>query len=243
MISATITFKPTSVGARNAALVISDTTNSAKRRCRSHWHWPRRDGKSRSRRPAERTYITGFSGPTSVVADPAGDVFVADSAAGKVYEIPAGSTTPAAIGSGFVNPNALAFDANGDLFIADDGLPAVLEIANTGTTGAFAAGTRIDRCQQHGDPRWNGAGKRMGIAVGTEWHALHLRHDEQASGFLQPDHRPGRRHSCHLRQTASHLRWDLLLTVRAIYLSPTRARTRSLKSRLSAWSVLSLLPM
>jgi len=88
------------------------------------------------------SYTTGLTKPTSVVADGAGDLFIADEGAGKVYEIPSGSTTPAAVGSGFTAPFALAFDANGDLFVADNGVPDVVEIANTGTTGAFVAGTQ-----------------------------------------------------------------------------------------------------
>jgi len=165
MISATITFNPTSVGARNAALVISDTTNSLSGVAALTGIG---QGAMASLDPGAQPNgpFTGFSGPTSVVADPAGDVFVADSAAGKVYEIPAGSTTPASIGSGFVNPTSLAFDANGDLFIADDGLPAVLEIANIGTTGAFAAGTESTVVSNKATPGGTALASAMGIAAG-----------------------------------------------------------------------------
>ncbi len=87
-------------------------------------------------------FSTGFTSPASVVADPAGDVFIADSGAGAVYEIASGSSTLTPIGAGFTTPNGLAFDANGNLFVADNGVPDVVEIPNTGTTGAFAAGTQ-----------------------------------------------------------------------------------------------------
>lgn len=165
MISATITFNPTSVGARNAALIIADSANSTSGVTALSGVG---QGAMANLDPGAQPSgpFTGFSGPTSVVADPAGDVFVADSAAGKVYEIPTGSTTPAAIGTGFVNPSALAFDANGDLFIADDGLPAVLEIANTGTTGAFAAGTQSTVVSNTATLGGTALGSATGLAVG-----------------------------------------------------------------------------
>jgi hypothetical protein len=137
----TANFTPTAAGERNAALSIKDSANNGSGTMAltgvGQSAWANLD-------PGVSTaFSTGFTSPASVVADPAGDVFVADSGAGAVYEIAHGTTTPTSIGSGFVTPDALAFDANGDLFIGDDGLPGVEEIVNTGTTGAFAAGTQL----------------------------------------------------------------------------------------------------
>ncbi len=160
VIGGTITFNPTAAGARNAALLVSDTTAGVTGVAALTGVGQAATGNVD---PGVTTaFTTGLTSPASVVADPAGDVFIADSGAGKVYEIASGTTTPVAIGSGFVNPDALAFDANGDLFIADDGVPAVMEIANTGTTGAFAAGTQstvISSTMLFG-------GKALGTAVG-----------------------------------------------------------------------------
>ena len=138
--SATITFNPAGVGVRRAALTIHDSTSSANGVAAltgvGQGVLPTLD-------PGVMTaFSTGFTAPASVVADPAGDVFVADSSASKVYEIAQGTTTPVAIGSGFSSPTALAFDAYGNLFVADDGVPEVEKIANTSTSGGFTAGAQ-----------------------------------------------------------------------------------------------------
>jgi len=166
MSSATITFNPVAVGQRNAAFVVIDSANNASGVAALTGTGQGARASLDPGAPGKGPY-TGFSGPTSVVADPAGNVFVADSSAGKVYEIPSGSTTPTAIGSGFVNPTALTFDANGNLFIADDGVPAVLEIANAGTTGAFVAGTQSTVVSNKAVPGGVALGSAMGIAVGA----------------------------------------------------------------------------
>ncbi len=136
----TVGFTPTAVGERSAALSIADAANSASGTAALSGVG---NGPTGNVDPGVATaYTTGLTDPTDVVADPAGDVFVADPGAGTVSEFPAGTTTPVAVGSGFVNPDGLAFDANGDLFIADDGFPEVVEIPNTGAAGAFVAGTQ-----------------------------------------------------------------------------------------------------
>jgi hypothetical protein len=138
--SVTANFTPTAAGERTAALIIKDSANSASGMVALTGVG---QGAMANLDPGVSTaFSTGFTSPASIVADPAGDVFIADSGAGKVYEVANGTTTLTPIGSGFVNPDALAFDANGDLFIGDDGVPEVEEIVNTGTTGAFAAGTQ-----------------------------------------------------------------------------------------------------
>ncbi len=139
--SVTANFTPTAVGERNAALSITDAANSASGTAALSGVG---QGPTGNVDPGVRTaYTTGFTDPTDVVADPAGDVFVADPGAGTVSEFAAGTTTPAIpIGSGLINPDGLAFDAKGDLFIADDGVPDVIEIPNTGSAGAFVAGTQ-----------------------------------------------------------------------------------------------------
>jgi sugar lactone lactonase YvrE len=136
----TLNFTPTAAGLRRAALTIADSTNSASGTAALTGVGQSAVGNVD---PGVTSAITtGLTSPASVVSDPAGDLFIADSGAGKVYEIASGSSTLTSIGAGLVTPDALAFDANGDLFIADDGVPAVEEILNTGTAGAFVAGTQ-----------------------------------------------------------------------------------------------------
>jgi sugar lactone lactonase YvrE len=100
---------------------------------------------------ASSTMVTvgsGFTKPTGVAVDAAGDVFVADAGAVKVFEIEAGTGGAAAgmvnsgstvipVGSGFKLPNAVAVDGHGDVFVADLGSDAVDEI-EAGTGGAAA---------------------------------------------------------------------------------------------------------
>ncbi len=142
--STTISFSAAAVGERNAALVMTDTNNANNAAALSGVG----QGVIGTVDPGVFTAFTkGLTTPSSVVADAAGDVFVADAGAGKVLEFPSGSTsstTPTAVGSGFVQPSALAFDANGDLFVLDlnSGSPEVVEILNTGTSGAFVAGAQ-----------------------------------------------------------------------------------------------------
>jgi sugar lactone lactonase YvrE len=139
----TLSLTPAKVGERVGTLTISDTANNASGAAVLSGIG---QGVLGNVDPGTlTTYTTGLTSPASVVADAAGDVFVADSGAGKVFEFSAGSTsttTPTAVGSGFTAPAALAFDAKGNLFVADNGGPDVVEIPNTGTTGAFVAGTQ-----------------------------------------------------------------------------------------------------
>lgn len=136
----TLNFTPSAAGGRNATLTIADSTNSVSGVAALTGIGVA--ALANVDPGVVTSYTTGLTKPTSVIADALGDVFVADSGAGKVYEIPSGSTTPAAVGSGFTAPSALAFDSNGNLYVADNGVPDVVEIANTGTTGGFVAGTQ-----------------------------------------------------------------------------------------------------
>ncbi|MGO8757568.1 MAG: hypothetical protein ACLQG3_05525 [Terracidiphilus sp.] len=164
--SATVTFSPTAAGERNAAFVIADSANSASGTAALTGVGESAAGNVD---PGVITgYTTGLTTPAAIVADPAGDVFIADSGAGKVYEIAAGTSTLVSIGSGFTSPSGLAFDASGDLFIADDGVPDVVEIANTGTTGAFAAGTQSQVAGPSAAPGGVALASATALAVGPD---------------------------------------------------------------------------
>ena len=166
LLSATITFTPTAAGARNATLIATDSAVGASGS--AALTGVGQNAAATLDPGATTAYATGLTSPASVVADPAGDVFIADSGAGKVYEIANGTTTLSPVGSGFVNPTALAFDANGDLFIADDGVPAVEEISNTGTTGAFAAGSQSTVVGSKLPFEGMALASAMGLAVGPQ---------------------------------------------------------------------------
>ena len=86
---------------------------------------------------------SGFTSPTGVAVDRAGNIFVADTSADAVYELVGGTGTPVAIGTGLNQPTGVAVDAAGDLFIADVGNSRVVEISNLGTTLATSSQTTI----------------------------------------------------------------------------------------------------
>src|SRR5579871_6638551 len=85
----------------------------------------------------------GFSAavglPTGLAVDQAGDVFIAASGSGQVFEIPAGGGTPVALASGFAfgTPCGVALDTAGNVYVADPGYSggaAVIEIPAGGSS-------------------------------------------------------------------------------------------------------------
>lgn len=76
---------------------------------------------------------SGFTAPAGVAVDKVGNVFIADSSAGAVYELAGGSGSPIPIGSGWSTPTGVAVDAAGNLFVADSGSRSVIEIPVMGT--------------------------------------------------------------------------------------------------------------
>ncbi|MFP5206028.1 MAG: hypothetical protein ACLGSH_11780, partial [Acidobacteriota bacterium] len=165
-IPVSLQFTPMAAGVRSAALLVSDSTNSA-----SGMAAVGGVGQAAAANVdpgVTTTYSTGLTSPASIVADAAGNVFIADSGAGKVYEIAAGTSTLTPIGSGFMTPDALVFDANGDLFIADNGLMEVVEIPNTGTKGAFAAGTQMTLVSSTELFGGQALGSAAGLAIGAK---------------------------------------------------------------------------
>ena len=130
----TLSFTPTTVGSRSALLTISNSSTSTSQTVAASGVG---NGAMLTIDPGVITAYSGFTTPASVTADPAGDIFVADSGASKVYEIPAGSAatvTPTSIGSGFSAPSGTAIDAAGNLYIADTGNNRIVEIPNVSGT-------------------------------------------------------------------------------------------------------------
>ncbi len=111
--------------------------------------------------PANLATSSTFTVPDGVAVDGSGNVYVADSGASAVYQIPLGSGTVTELGSGFVGPTGVAVDGNGDVFVADPGggangveeilavngsIPATPTIVPLGVSFGFTApsGTAVD---------------------------------------------------------------------------------------------------
>ena len=72
--------------------------------------------------------------------DGAGNVFVTEQGAGKVYKLPAGGGAPIQIGSGFSNPYAIAVDSAGNVFVTDVVNNNVVEIPASGPQKTLMTG-------------------------------------------------------------------------------------------------------
>ena len=95
--------------------------------------------------PLDKAAVGAFTAPAGVAFDPAGHLFVADSAAGTVSEIISG--TSSTVVSGLTSPGALAVDNSGTLYVLQSGTRTVLRIPFTGgaysTNGTSALGTGL----------------------------------------------------------------------------------------------------
>ena len=64
---------------------------------------------------------SGFSKPTGVAADAAGNVYVADVNNSAIYKNQAVGGSTVSIGTVFLNPTGVAVDAAGNVYVADNG--------------------------------------------------------------------------------------------------------------------------
>lgn len=177
----TITFTPTLVGGRRAVLSVDDTTNTLTVNAIAHGVG---QGPLATTDPASAGILTGtgFVAPASVVVDAAGDVFVADPSAKKVFEIAMGTTTPVAVGTGFSEPMGLALDAYGDLFVADASNADVVEIANTATTGGFTAGAQTTLVSS--SVMFGGAALSEPVSLAFDGHGVLYIQDDNTNGQI-----------------------------------------------------------
>jgi gliding motility-associated-like protein len=84
---------------------------------------------------------SGFSLPTGIAVDAAGNIYIADHNNNAVKEILAGTNSAVVMGSGFSHPNAVAVDAKGNVYVADEGNNAVKEIpSGNGTVIVLGSG-------------------------------------------------------------------------------------------------------
>ncbi len=85
------------------------------------------------------TIGSGFTSPTGVALNAAGDVFVADEGNQEVYEVLTNGTV-LTIGSGFSTPADVAVNTVGDVFVADLGHNAIKEVLPNGTILTIGSG-------------------------------------------------------------------------------------------------------
>jgi len=71
---------------------------------------------------------SGWTAPSAIAVDAAGNTYVADSVAGKIYKTAAGGTTSTAVASGFSSPSAVAIDGAGNLYVGDSGNKQIVEV-------------------------------------------------------------------------------------------------------------------
>ena len=83
---------------------------------------------------------SGFSQPTGVAVDVAGDVFVADTGKGRVTKV-ASNGTQTTVGSGFSQPAGVTVDVAGDVFVADTGSNRVVKVQLTPNFGNVNIGS------------------------------------------------------------------------------------------------------
>jgi sugar lactone lactonase YvrE len=81
---------------------------------------------------AQTSLGSGFSQPTGLAVDSAGDLFVVDNTGSQVVRIDAVTGAQTTIGSGLKNPTSVALDSAGDVFIADGGNNRVVVVPPDG---------------------------------------------------------------------------------------------------------------
>ncbi len=115
------TFTPSGLGARTAAVVITDSAGNTTTTYLSGIG----TGTGVTVDPGTPTQIaSNFTSAAGVAVDTAGNVYVADSAANTVQEYPAGGGSAVSIGSGLNVPTGVAVDAGGNVYIVNQGTGA-----------------------------------------------------------------------------------------------------------------------
>lgn len=124
--TANASFTPAAPGYAKGALVVADSTGTALATANLYGTGL---GAGLTIDPGTVSALgSGLKTPTSVALDNAGDLFIADSGASTVWEIPAGNGAPIAIGSGFNSPKGVALDGAGNVYVADTGNNQIVEV-------------------------------------------------------------------------------------------------------------------
>jgi sugar lactone lactonase YvrE len=86
---------------------------------------------------------SGLSSPRGAAVDAAGNIFIADAVANRVYEVAAGSSSAVALGSGLSSPQGVAVDGAGNVFVVDTGNDRIVEIPIVGGNLATSAQSTV----------------------------------------------------------------------------------------------------
>ena len=147
-----VTFAPLAPGLRMGAVQLTDSTGNL---LATIFVQGEGQGPAIAFGPSAQTTVpaSGPSSPWGVAVDAAGDVFIANTGANQVVEVPAGGGTQTTLtvsvnGQGLNGPQGVAVDGAGDLFIADNGNSRVVEIpagggAQTTVGGGLSAPTGV----------------------------------------------------------------------------------------------------
>ncbi len=133
-----VVYTPTAVGSSSAKLLMLDSHNNVL--ASMNLHGTGVGANAQASPGVESTIGSNLSIPLQVAVDASGNVYVADSDNGQVFEYAAGSGTGVPVNTGAVTldaPTGVAVDGAGDLFIGDD-TGIVYEIP-FGPTGLNAA--------------------------------------------------------------------------------------------------------
>jgi len=123
-----VQFNPTQSGQRNAILTLTDAAGDNVPVYLSGVGI----GQAITVDPGTQSAVgSGLKVPGAVAVDGAGNVFVADATAGKVYEYAGGAGAGTVLGSGLSAPSGVAADSAGNLYISDTGNGRVVEIPNS----------------------------------------------------------------------------------------------------------------
>jgi len=153
------------------------------------------------------TVVTGLVRPAGITVDPAGDLFVADSAAEVVRRLAPNGSLSTVAGDGaagysgdggpatsasLADPVAVAVDGSGNLYIADSGSDRVRRVAPTGVITTFA-GSGAYGTGGDGGPATSASFEGVaGLAVGggflyvTDYGADRVRRIDLSSDVIGP---------------------------------------------------------
>jgi len=116
--SFTVSFKPTAVGVRTGAVLITDSNGTTTSTLLSGVG----TGAAVAVDPGTPNAIGAtYKTPAGIAVDGAGNVYVADPGAGTVQEYPAGGGNAISIGTSLNVPTSVAVDAGGDVYILNQG--------------------------------------------------------------------------------------------------------------------------
>ncbi|MGA7156718.1 MAG: Ig-like domain repeat protein [Acidobacteriaceae bacterium] len=132
----TLTFKPSTIGLRSGALVLSSAAGVVGTATITG----QGSGPGLTVDPGTQTSLgTTWSTPDGIAIAPSGSVFVADKSANTVSYIPAGSSTATVIATGLSSPSGLAVDGAGNVYVANTAANDIISIPFI--NGAYAAAT------------------------------------------------------------------------------------------------------